>query len=195
MKDGSLKFNPDFRIDNCVKRSAKEVERDAVIISELLFSGVAIQDVPKELQERTNAPYRLLYSQVVSVVEDAFRVWWNGSTKSIADRLVGEIFRLEQVEAEAWKCHNESFSGVRIATTDFDFIDEVTTIKGKQKTSGKVKRITGVGKADWLTVIMRCVEQRTRLYLELAKLGNTEAFVDTLKIEFIRHDNSGSPGV
>lgn len=195
MKDGSFKFNPEFRIDNCVRRSAKEVERDAVIISELLFEGIAIQDVPKELQERTKAPYRLLYSQVVSVVEDAFRVWWNGSTKSIADRLVGEIFRLEQVEAEAWKCHNESFSGVRIATTDFDFIDEVTTIKGKQKTSGKVKRITGVAKADWLTIIMRCVEQRTRLYLELAKLGNTEAFVDTLKIEFIRHDNSGAPRV
>lgn len=54
------------------------------------------------------------------------------------------------------------------------------------ETSGKVKRITGIGKDTFLGLVLKCIDMRCKLYLEIAKLGNTDGFADVIQVEFIR---------
>jgi hypothetical protein len=188
MKAGEIFFDPANRLHLNVERSKGQTQRDAHLITELLYEGHPLARIPELLRKKTGENYTLLYSQVASVVQDAFRIWWDASTKDTAAHLIDEIARIEMVEQEAWKCHYEAKSGVRISTTDWAFLDEETTFREnpKHKTSGKVKRITGIGKDTFLGLVLKCIDMRCKLYMEIAKLGNTDGFADVIQVEFIR---------
>lgn len=193
MKDG-VKLNDSNRLYPNINRTPKQVQRDAKVIVELISKGHAISDIPVLLQQKTDAKYRLLFSQVVAVFEDAYAQWWHAAGNDHASQLLREIARLEMLEQEAWECHNKAKVGVQIATEDWTYLDdEVSKNELKKKKNDKVKNITGIGKSEFMKIILRCIEMRVKLKTELMKIGKQSDFPDVITINF-RHPTNHNDG-
>jgi hypothetical protein len=140
-------------------RTREQRDRDLLAVADILTCGRALshQAIADEFNA-SDRPYKISRRQISEDIAEVYEMWHVELAKDVDKLRARELVRLDRLERKAWECMEASCQpGERTQQTIAKLKDGVQTSRITKST------VTRTGNPEWMALIIKCSEQRSRL--------------------------------